>query len=246
MSRAMSLTLACLGLLGFGGSQMGGCGSGGGGIPFIADVVVVNTADTFTVTLVGLGYSGTVDRNWPCSGTQAKVSLGTSMFGGSVHIVIQDNAGTTVYDNTHSGTTGGITVQTKPGGVAGTWHVNLHFSDASWAGAITFNADNPQTADVVSIGSGFGGSDSNLYHAAWDTGSAPVHVSVATGLTSGSLRVRIWNPATPTTSPASYDVTVTSVSPAVSDDIVTGGAGTWTIQVDFSGAVLGGAVSISN
>ena len=119
MKRTASVALACMGLLTFGGSQMGGCGTAGTDIPLISEVIVVNVADSFTVTLVGFGYSGSVDQNWSCSGTQAKVTLGTSMFGGSAHIVIQDNAGTTVYDNTHSGSIGGITVQTSPGGVPG-------------------------------------------------------------------------------------------------------------------------------
>jgi len=244
MKRAWFLTLA---LLSFGGSQMGGCGGGGHiFIPLVSEVVVVNTADTFTVTLVGFGYDGTIDRMWPCSASQAKVTLGTSMFGGSVHIVIRDNANTVVYDNIHSGTTGGLTVQTAPGGVAGTWRVVFDFNNASWSGAIVLDADNPPQPDTISIGSGIGGSDSYLFHAGWDTTTVPVHVSVATGLSSGSVRIRIWDPGTPTTNPAPYDVTVTSASAAVSDDILTGGPGTWTIQIDFSGATLGGAIDLTN
>jgi hypothetical protein len=90
MRRFAATLLACLGLLTLGGSQMGGCGGGAPiTLPLLSEVVVVNTADSSTVTLVGFGYDGTIDRMWPCSASQAKVTLGTSMFGGSVHIIIR-------------------------------------------------------------------------------------------------------------------------------------------------------------
>lgn len=210
----------------------------------ISQVIVVNTGDTFTVTLVGIGYSGTVDQNWACSTPQANVTLGTSMLGGSVHIVVRDNANTVVYDNSHSGSMGAINVQTMPGGVAGTWRVTMTFSGCSWAGAIVIDADTLPQPDAIAIGSGISTSDSNLYQAGWDATVTPVHVSVATGLNSGSIRIRIWNPAAPPGTPT-YDVTVTSASPAVSVDVA-GGPGTWTVQIDFNGAALGGAISITN
>lgn len=210
----------------------------------ISQVIVVNNNDNFTVTLVGFGYSGTVDRPWACSTPQANVTLGTSMLGGSVHIVIRDNANTVVYDNTHSGSMGAIDVQTMPGAVAGAWRVTMDFSGCTWAGAIVIDADTLPKPDAISIGSGISTSDSNLYLAGWDASVTPVHVSVATGLNSGSIRVRIWNPTAPPGTP-SYDITVTSASPAVSDDVA-GAAGTWTVQIDFNGASLGGAISITN
>jgi hypothetical protein len=64
-------TDAVLLVLGFCAAQAGGCGVGAGHKPAVAEVVVVDVADTFTVTLVGVGFSGTVDRDWPCSASQA-------------------------------------------------------------------------------------------------------------------------------------------------------------------------------
>ena len=136
---------------------MGGCDEPHADLPLpreVAEVVVVNAADSFTVALVGLGYTGTVDRMWPCSGTQARLSLGTSTIAGSVRIRVYDHAGTAVYDNLHGATMGGLTAPTKPGGAAGTWRVILDFTGATWTGAISFDADNPQTNDAVSIGTG--------------------------------------------------------------------------------------------
>jgi hypothetical protein len=247
MKRVVLRLLASLGVVPFTGLLLGGCDDTVHDVPRVSEVIVVNTADTFTTTLVGLGYSGTVDQMWPCSGTQAQVTLGTSMLGGSVHILIEDDAGTPVYDNHHGGTLGGLTVQTKPGGAAGTWHVALDFTDASWAGAITFTADNPQTNDSISIGSGIGGSDSYVFYADWDASSGPpVHVSVATGLSSGSIQIRIWDPAAPPGTPTRTYAIDTGTG-AVSDDIATGTVrGTWTIQIDFSGCTLGGAISVTN
>jgi len=245
MIRKLSIALA---LMLFSG-HIPGCGGSGAGVvfPIVAQVVVVNTQNSFTVTLVGFGYDGTVNQNWKCDGDQAKLTLGTSMFGGTMHIVIKDHAGTTVYNNIHSGSMGGLTVQTDPGGVPGTWNVFIDFNDSSWAGAITVNADFPDTKDAISIGSGIGGSDTYIFHATWDgTVGMPVHVSVATGMTSGTVRVRIWDPLTLTSGPASYDVTQIVGAAAVSDDIQTGGSGTWTVQIDFSGCTLGGAISITN
>jgi hypothetical protein len=247
MRKGILFALVCLAWT-FGGSQMGGCGSSSTPfVPQVASVVVVNTADTFTVTLVGFGYSGTVDRMWSCSAAQAKLTLGSSMVGGSVHIVIQDNGGGTVYDNVHSNTMGGLTVQTKPGGAPGTWHVVMSFSGATWTGAVVLDADTLPAPDAVSIGSGIGGSDTYIFHGGWNaTGGTPIQVTVATGITGGSVRIRLWDPATPTTSPAPFDQTVNVGTPTLNGSITTGGAGTWTVQIDFSSCVLGGAISITN
>jgi hypothetical protein len=246
MKRATLRLLACLGLV-----PLGGCSPNNTGLPadlpMVAEVIVVNTADSFTTTLVGLGYTGTVDRMWPCSGTQAVVTLGTSLLGGSVRIRIDDDAGTNVYDNLHGTTMGGLTAPTSPGGVAGSWRVILDFTNANWTGAITLDADNPQTNDAISIGTGIGGSGSFVFHADWDASSGtPAHVSVASGLSSGSIQIRIWDPAAPPATPTqSYSIPFGTG--AISDDITTGTArGTWTIQIDFSGCTLGGAIAITN
>ncbi len=250
MNRSASRFLAGLGVVAFGGLPMGGCDSSHADLPLpveIAEVVVVNTADSFTVALLGVGYTGTVDRMWSCSGTQAQLSLGTSMIGGSVRIRVYDHAGTAVYDNLHGATMGGLTVQTRPGGGAGTWRVILDFTGATWTGAIAFDADNPQTNDAIAIGSGIGGSDSCLFYADWDASSGtPVHVSVASGLATGSIEIRIWDPAAPPGTPT-RTYAIPFGTGAISDDIVTATPrGTWAIEIDFNGCTLGGAIGVTN
>jgi hypothetical protein len=247
MHRTTRHLLTVLGAFLLAAAPMGGCGGSGAPDVDLAEVIVVDSADSFTVALVGLGYTGTVDRTWPCSGTQAVVTLGTSLLGGSVRIRVHDDAGTTVYDNVHGVTMGGMTVQTRPGGVAGTWRVILDFTDASWTGAITLDADNPQTNDSISIGTGIGGSGSFVFHADWDASSGtPVHVSVVSGLSSGSIQIRLWDPAAPPATPT-RTYSIPFGTGAISDDITTGTSrGTWTIQIDFSGCTLGGAIDVTN
>lgn len=245
MRHVAMLALSWLGLLTLGGTQMGGCGSTGAGL-FVSYVVVVNQTDSFVTTLVGLDYDGTVDRVWRCDSPQANVTIGGAMYGGSVRILIEDDAGTVVYDNVHSGSVGGISVQTMPGGVPGFWHVVLDFNDAGWSGAITLTADDPPTKDSISIGNGIGTSDSYLLYAEWDTDTVPVHVSLASGLSAGQVRIRLWDPDDPIGSPT-YDAVINTGTGAVSDDIDTAaGPGIWMIQIDCSGTTLGSAISISN
>ena len=237
---ACALLLAC--------TTMAGCGDDGTPDVDLAEVIVVNTPDSFTATLVGFGYSGSVDRTWSCSGTQARLSLGTSLLGGSVHIRVYDDAGTSVYDNHHGATMGGLAVQTRPGGAAGTWRVVLDFTDACWTGAITLDADTPQTNDAIAIGDGIGGSDSYVFFADWDASAeTPVHVSAASGLSSGSIQIRIWDPAVaPPAAPTTTHAITTGIG-AISDDIVTATArGTWRIEIDLTGCTLGGAIDITN
>jgi hypothetical protein len=241
----MKKLMAAALLLSLGGSQMGGCGSGGGGV-FVSYVVVVNTTDQFTATLVGFDVDSTIDRTWVCTEPQANLTIGSSMFSGSVHIVVEDDNGDVVYDNIHSGNVGGVTVQTAPGGVPGVWRVFMDFDDAAWAGAIVLEADNPPTLDAISIGSGISNDDSLIFYASWDTTTVPVHVSMASGLSAGTVRVRLWDPDDPIGTP-SFDMTINTGTGAVSQDIDTAAAaGTWMIQIDFTGCTLGGAISITN
>jgi hypothetical protein len=238
-----NLTAAAL-FLTLAGSQMGGCGSTGG--VFVSYVAVVNVEDTFTATLVGFDVDATIDRTWKCTTPQANLTIGSSMFSGSVHILVEDDNGDVVYNNVHHGNVGGITVQTKPGGQPGFWRVFMDFDDAAWSGAIVLDADTAPDPDSISIGSGIASNDSLVLFAQWDTTSVPVHVSMATGLSAGTVRIRLWDPDDPVGSP-SYDVTINSGTGVVSDDIDTAAAaGTWMIQLDFTGCTLGGAVSISN
>jgi hypothetical protein len=232
-------------LLSLGGSQMGGCGNSSG--IFVSYVVVVNQTDTFTATLVGFDVDSTIDRTWVCTEPQANLTIGSSMFGGSVHIVVEDDNGDVVYDNVHSGNVGAISVQTAPNGVPGAWRVFMDFDDAAWAGAIVLEADTPPTPDEISIGSGISNDDSLILFAEWDTATVPVHVSMATGLSGGTVRVRLWDPDDDPVGTPSFDMVINTGTGAVSQDVVTAAAGgTWMIQIDFTGCTLGGAISISN
>jgi hypothetical protein len=221
---------------------MGGCGHGGGDIPVsLAEIVVVDVPDSFTVALVGINFSGTVDRAWDCRASQANLSLGTEILGGSVHIVVEDASGATVYDNTHGSSISGLSAPTKPGGTLGTWHVTMTFSGCVWEGAISLSADNPPTPDVITIGSGFSTSASWTFYAGWsDASTTPVSVTIASGLSSGSIRIRLWDGA----GTSQYDQTISPPTGAVADSISAGAAGTWTIQLDLSGASAGSAISI--
>lgn len=240
----MKKLMAAALLMSLGGSQMGGCGGSNGF--FVSYVVVVNQSDTFTATLVGFDVDSTIDQNWVCTEPQANLTIGSSMFTGSVHILVEDDAGNIVYDNVHSGQVGGISVQTRPGGAPGNWRVFMDFDDAAWAGAIVLAADNPPTLDEISIGTGIGNSDSLIFFAEWDTTTVPVHVSMASGISAGTIRVRLWDPDDPVGTP-SKDLLINTGTGAVSDDTDTAAPpGIWMIQIDFSGCTLGGAISITN
>jgi len=230
------------GILALAGSQMGGCGPGGNddAIPSVSMVVVVSVTDSYTASLQGVRHSETVTRPWPCTAAQANLALGQSIAEGSVRIQVFDDAGTSVYDNTHGASVNGLSTQTRPGGAPGTWTVILTVSDATWQGAITLNADSPPSADGVTLGSGFSTSGSWTFHAGWSAGTA--QVTVAAGLSSGSVRIRIWDGAAALV----YDRTLTPVTGAVSEPTASGAAGTWTIVLDFGGAVAGGAVSLAD
>jgi hypothetical protein len=243
------LTAAAL-FLSLAGSQMGGCGSTGGGV-FVSYVVVVNTTDSFTATLVGFDVDSTIDRTWVCTEPQANLTIASSFFSGSVHIVVEDDNGDVVYNNVHEGSVGAVTVQTKPGGVPGTWRVFMDFDDAAWSGAIVLEADDPPTQDEISIGTGVGGDCILLLHASWDASSADIHLSVAGGLSGGSVTIRLWDPDDDFMAPAPYEVTLNAGASTFTDDLTstttgTAPAGTWQIQIILNDAALGGAITLSN
>lgn len=214
----------------------GGFGGPGGNLQ-TATVVVVNNADTFSVSIVGFDCDETVDQNWTCTTGQANLTIGSSVSAGSVDIVVYDGAGAVVYANSHNAVSG-LTVQTRPGGTSGTWRVVTAFSDATLAGAITLNADTaPPDADQVTLTSVFGTSDFYTFHAGWGAVSANVIIG---GVSAGSLAVvirdgsnaEVFNMAVP--------------SGGFSGTTSPGQAGTWTIELDFSGASLAGSVSITS
>ena len=243
------LTAAAL-FLSLAGSQMGGCGGSPAGL-FVSYVVVVNTTDQFTATLVGFDVDTTIDRAWICTEPQANLTIASSMFTGSVHILVQDDNGDEVYNNVHGGNIGAVTVQTRPGGAPGTWRVFMDFDDAAWSGAIVLEADDPPTPDEISIGTGIGGDCFLLLHAFWDAGSAPVHLSVAGGVSGGSVTIRLWDPDDDLLAAAPYEVTLNAGASSFTADLTstttgTAPAGTWTIQIILNDAAVGGAISLTN
>jgi len=231
------------------GSQMGGCGSGGG--VFVSYVVVVNTTDNFTATLAGFDVDSTIDRTWICTEPQANLTIASSFFTGSVHILVEDDNGDVVYDNVHEGNVGSVSVQTRPNGAPGNWRVFMDFDDAAWSGAIVLEADDPPTPDEISIGTGVGGDSILVLHASWDAGSAPIHVSVAGGVSGGSVTIRLWDPDDNFAAAAPYEVTLNAGASAFTDDLTstttgTAPTGTWQIMIILNDAALGGAITITN
>jgi hypothetical protein len=240
MGRAARGFLAGVGMLALAGTQMGGCGPGAGSGAGTSTVVITNSTDSFTVAVVGFDYDGKVDRNWTCTKPQANLTIGSSMAAGSVHIVVRDGLGALVYDNTHEGV-GGLDVQTRAG-ASGLWRVIMDFSDATLSGAITLEADDPPTLDSVSLSSALGTSDAYLFHAEW--GAVTADVSVAS-VSSGSLEIRIWHGGQdPLSDSPFFEATVGSGGLAATT--AAGLPGTWTIELDFSGASLAGSLSITS
>lgn len=229
-----------LGLAALAGTQMGGCGGGGGSdfLPTFATVVVVNNPDSFSVAISGFDYDGTVDRDWSCAAAQANLTIGSSMADGSVSITVYDDADAVVYANSHHDI-GGLRVQTRSG-APGLWRVVMIFSDATISGAITLDADLPPTLDAISLSSAFGTSDSYRFHAEWGAVTADISVG---NVSANSLIVRIWHGG----QDPDVDVPFFEQSMAAGTFTTgTGSAGTWTVDLVFSSATLAGAVTVDS
>jgi hypothetical protein len=213
------------------------CGGGGGGGGLAtAQIVVVNTTNNFTVSIVGFDYDGTVNQNWVCQAGQANLTIASSMSSGTVDVVIFDGAGAEVYNNSHT-SIGGLTVQTRPGGAAGTWRVVMDFSDVTLSSAIVLDADTaPAEVDEVTLASVFGTSDFYTFHAGW--GNVQANVSIGS-VSAGTLDVVIRDGSNNIV----FNQTITA---AVNTQTSLGDAGTWTIQLDFGGATLSGSLSITS
>jgi hypothetical protein len=224
-------------------TQMGGCGGGGGGggvLPSFATVVVVNNPDTFTVSVSGFDYDGTVDRAWSCSTSQAELTIASSLTAGSVRVRLYDHVNALVYDNTHD-SIGGLGVTSRTG-TAGTWRVIMDFDDVTLAGALVLEADTLGSPDAITLSSAFGSNDLYTFHAAWGAVSADVSVG---GVSVGSLDVSIWHGGQDPQSDAPF-YTATVGTGGLNATTPAGQAGTWTIRLDFSGAAVASALSITS
>jgi len=216
-----------------------GCGSDGGtDLLFAVDLVVAtNTPDSFSIAGVSTSLSTTRTYSWSCSKGQANISIGSTLTNGYVRLEVWDGANSLVHDNTYEAVLiGGVDTFTRSGGSPGTWTLRFTFHDALFTGALTVHADTLDEADAISIG-GTGSLDvSWIFQPGWDAG--PVHVS-AGGMSAGWVRVRLWDG----NGTLVLDQTVSTVSAYTTD--VSGAAGVWTVQLDFSAAAVAGAVSLS-
>jgi hypothetical protein len=217
-----------------------GCGSGGAGSSSFVNVdlvVATNAPDSFSIAGVSSSLNATRTYKWSCSKGQANLSIGSELLSGWIRIEVLDGAGTLVHDNTYDSVLiGAVTAFTRSGGASGFWTLTFTFHDALFTGALTLSADTADAADTISVG-GTGSLDSSwVFQPGWD--GNPVHVS-AGGMSAGSVRVRIWDGSATLV----LDQTVSTVSAYTTD--VTGTAGIWTVQLDFSAAAVAGGVSLS-
>ncbi len=221
------------------GTLWTGCGSDGGtDLLFDVDLVVAtNTPDSFSIAGVSTSLSTTRTYTWSCSKGQANVSIGSTLTHGYVRLEVWDDANTLVHDNTYEAVLiGGIDTFTRSGGAAGIWTLRFTFHDALFTGALTVHADTLDQNDAISIG-GTGSLDvSWIFEPGWD--ATPVHVS-AGGMSAGTVRVRVWDG----NGALVLDQTVSTVSAYTTD--VSGAAGVWTVQLDFSAAAVAGGVTLS-
>jgi len=217
-----------------------GCGADGGCTSLLFDidlVVATNTPDSFSIAGVSTSLSATRTYSWSCSKGQANISIGSTLTHGYVRLEVWDGAGTLVHDNTYDAVLiGGVDTFTRSGGASGTWILRFTFHDALFTGALAVQADTLDEPDAISVG-GTGSLDASwIFEPGWNAN--PVHVS-AGGMSAGSVRVRLWDG----NGTLVLDQTVSTVSAYTTD--VSGAAGVWTVQLDFSAAAVAGAVSLS-
>jgi hypothetical protein len=127
----------------------------------------------------------------------------------------------------------------------------MHFNNAAWTGAIVLTADDPPSADTISVGTGIGTDTLLTLFAKWDTSVAPVHVSLASGLSGGSVTIRLWDPDDDWNAAAPYEAVIYTVTGTFTADLTstttgTAPAGTWMIQIICNDATLGGAITLHN
>jgi hypothetical protein len=222
------------------GALWTGCGGTGVGTSAIVNVdfvVATNTPDSFSIAGVSTSLTATRTYTWSCSKGQANISLGSELFSGWIRLEAWDAAGTLVHDNTYDSLLiGGVSAFTRAGGASGSWTLRFTFHDAFFTGALSLTADTANEADAISVG-GTGSLDCSwIYEPQWT--AAPVHVSVG-GMSSGSVRIRMWDGS----GTLVLDQVVSTLSAYACD--VSGTAGVWTVQLDFSSAAVAGAVSLS-
>jgi hypothetical protein len=97
---------------------------------------VNNIADTFQLQATGVTVrTATLSYTWPNTGTQGTVNHSTTTTAGTARLVIRDNAGTVVYDETLVPSLNEATLV----GVAGNWNVKLILTD--YSGTLNFRVE---------------------------------------------------------------------------------------------------------
>jgi len=215
-----------------------GCGPGSLGTFINFSLIVpVNVPDTFTISGVGSGVSGSGTYLWDCSTGQANVVIGTTLTAGSIRLQAWDGNGKLVHDNRYEASLlGAVTAFTSSKGHAGTWELKFTFHNALWSGNLTVTADTTPDPDVIDIG-GTGSQDSSmLFEPGWT--AADVNITVA-GMASGTIRIRLWDD----TGAKVYDDIFFGIAGGTAK--ANGVAGDWTVQIDFNSCINAGAIVIS-
>ena len=97
---------------------------------------VNNIADTFQLQATGVtSRTATFNYTWSNTGTQGTVNHSTTTTAGTARLVIRDNAGTVVYDETLVPSLNEATLV----GVAGNWNVKLILTD--YSGTLNFRVE---------------------------------------------------------------------------------------------------------
>jgi hypothetical protein len=203
-----------------------------------AVLTVVNTPDSFSLSGAGGAHDGVKTWGWSCGDDQAEIVMAEAISSGTIRLEVFDASGALVHDNTFPALqSGSVTAFTAPGGAPGVWTVRFTFVNATWAGAIVLRADGMNEPDAITVAGSYSMSATWIWNPGWAAG--PAQVTIASGLSSGTIRVRAWDGA----GLLVYDQTFAApMSAAVADATAPGAAGTWTVRLDVTNAVNGGAV----
>jgi hypothetical protein len=118
------------------------------------------------------------------------------------------------------------------------WSLRFTFMDATWGGSLSIEADTDEEDDVIELDGGFTLNGSWQLNAGWEAGVAQFEMNGA--LSSGTVRVRMWDGA----GTLRLDHTVSMLAGSVVKTSSAGAAGTWTVRLDFTGAVSGGSILV--
>jgi hypothetical protein len=216
--------------------------SGGAPVPHVGvPPLAVSSPDSFSLVPLGPIQNGTFEYDWPCGAGQANLAI-AGITGGSIRIVIADDDGAVVHDNTYDGgLVGALTAMTAPDGAPGNWTLQFTFHYVSAVGAIDIDADVFDDPDEVTIAGSYALDSSYEYEADWPSG--PARVVLASALSLGVVRVRLWD--------GDGDLVMDRTNLAVfigafNGDSLPGAEGTWRIRIDIDAVATAGAITIEH